>query len=114
MTNNKLLSALCYFSIFFFPILLPFVIFLITDNSDVKFHAKRSLISHFIPILLLILGVIIFSLSMFSFENRVASIISGGGFDFWSIAPFIFTLFYSLLFLVIMIWNIIQGVRLLK
>lgn len=113
MPNPKLLSALCYFSVFFLPLLLPFIIYLVTDESEVKLHAKRSLISHLIPVILLISGVVIFSLSMFSIDNRMSTIISGG-FDFWSIAPFIFTLLYSLLFFVILIWNVFQGVKLLK
>ena len=113
MSNKKLLSSLCYFSVFFFPLLLPFIIYLVTDESEVKNHAKRALISHLIPVILLIAGVIIFSLSMFSIENRVSNIISGG-FDFWSIAPFIFTLLYSALFLIILVWNVFQGVKLLR
>ena len=84
MTNQKLVSSLCYFSVFFFPLLLPFVIYLVTDEQEVKNHARRAFISHLIPVILLIAGIIIFSLSMFSFENRVTSILSGG-FDFWSI-----------------------------
>src|SRR5690625_754883 len=105
MSNNKLLSALCYFSVFFFPLLLPFVIYLMSDELDVKFHAKRSLISHFVPVILLISGVIIFSFSMFTVEKRMMAIINGS-FDFWSIAPFLFTLVYSLLFIAILIWNV--------
>src|SRR4051812_47515962 len=113
LSNPKLLSSLCYFSIFFFPLLLPFIIYIATDESEVKFHAKRSLISHLIPVILLIAGITIFSLSMFSIDNRMSTII-GGGFDFWSFAPFIFTLLYSLLFLIILIWDVFQGVKLLK
>lgn len=113
MIHPKLLSALCYFSIFFFPLLLPFIIFIVTDDKEVKFHAKRSFISHIIPIILLIIGVIIFSISMFSVENRFINLMNGG-FDIWSVAPFIFTLLYGLLFFIIMIWNVIQGIKLLK
>lgn len=113
MTNNKLLSSLCYFSVFFFPLLLPFVIYLVTDEIEVKNHAKRALISHFIPVILLISGIIIFSFSMFSFENRISGVLSEG-FDFWSAAPFIFTFLYSLLFLMIVIWNVFHGVKVLK
>lgn len=113
MSNPKLLSALCYFSVFFFPLLLPFVIYLVTEEHEVKLHAKRSLISHLIPVILLISGIIIFSFSMFSVEKRMLSVIHGQ-FDFWSIAPFLFTLMYSLLFLAIIIWNVFQGVKVLK
>ena len=113
VTNQKLVSSLCYFSVFFFPLLLPFVIYLVSDEQEVKIHARRAFISHMIPVILLIAGIIIFSLSMFSFENRVTSILSGA-FDFWSFAPFIFTLIYSVLFLVVIVWNVYHGVKLLK
>lgn len=111
--NKKLVSSLCYFSVFIFPLLLPFVIYLVIDDNDVKNHAKRALISHLIPVILLIAGIIIFSFSMFSIDRRMSTIISGG-FDFWSVAPFIFTLLYSLLFIIILIWNVFQGVKMLK
>lgn len=111
--NKKLVSALCYFSVFIFPLLLPFVIYLVIDDNEIKNHAKRALISHLIPVILLIAGVIIFSFSMFTIDKRMSTIISGG-FDFWSVAPFIYTLLYSLLFIVILIWNVFQGVKLLK
>ncbi len=113
LTNNNLLSALCYFSVFFFPLLLPVIIFLVTEDRSVKFHAKRSLISHFVPVILLVAAFIILSFSMVSFEKRMFTIM-GGGFDFWSIAPFLFTVIYSLLFFVILVWNVIQGVKVLK
>lgn len=111
--NNKFLSAACYFSVFFLPLLLPFIIYLVTEEKEVKFHAKRSLVSHIIPIIVLIAGFVIFSLSLFSAENRFLNMASGR-FDIWSAAPFIFTLLYSLLFLFILIWNVIQGVKVVK
>lgn len=113
MTNKKTLSALCYFSIFFFPLLIPFVIYFIAEDKEIKHHAKRSFISHLLPILLLIIGLIIFSISMFSVEKRMTAIIQQQ-FDFWQIAPFLFTLIYSFLFIVILIWNVFQGVKVLK
>lgn len=111
--NNKFLSATCYFSVFFFPLLLPFIIYLVTEDKEVKFHAKRSLISHLIPTIVLIAGFVLFSLSLFSVENRFLNI-ANGRLDIWSVAPFIFTLLYSLLFLFILIWNVFQGVKMVK
>ncbi len=113
MPNKKILSALCYFSIFFFPLLIPFVIYLTSDETEVKFHAKRSFISHFIPTLLLIVGAILFSLSLFTAEKRMVALINHQ-FDFWTVFPFLFTLVYSLLFVITFIWNIFQGVKVLK
>lgn len=113
MTNNKTLSALCYFSVFLFPLLIPFVIYLLTEDQEVKFHARRSFISHLIPVLLLIIGVILFSISMFTVEKRMMAMIEQR-FDFWQIAPLLFTLTYSVLFIILLIWNVFQGVKVLK
>ena len=71
MSNHKLLAALCYFSVFFALYLLPVIIYFVTDDSEVKHHAKRSLVSHLVPVVLLIAGFIIFSFSMFSSHRRL-------------------------------------------
>ncbi|MDW0114624.1 MULTISPECIES: DUF4870 domain-containing protein [Sporosarcina] len=113
MSNNKILSALCYFSIFFSPLLLPAIVFFITDDAEVKGHAKRSLISHLAPVVLLIAGFILFTFSMVSYESRLTTMMNGQ-FDFWGLAPFLFMLIYGLLFLVVVIWNVYQGVKVLK
>ncbi|WP_339253987.1 hypothetical protein NSQ43_06220 [Sporosarcina sp. FSL W8-0480] len=113
MSNSKILSALCYFSIFFSPLLLPAIVFFITDDHEVKGHAKRSLISHLAPVVLLIAGFILFSFSIISYESRLYTMMSGQ-FDFWGLAPFLFMLLYGLLFLFVVIWNVFQGVKVLK
>ncbi|MCZ2260226.1 DUF4870 domain-containing protein [Sporosarcina sp. G11-34] len=113
MPSNKTLSTLCYFSIFFSPLLLPIIILLVTDDTEVKFHAKRSLISHILPVALLIVGFVIFSMSMFSAENRMLEMVTGR-FNIWSVSPIIFILLYGLVTAIIFLWNIIQGVKLLK
>lgn len=115
MQNNKLMAALCYFSVFFSPLLIPAIIFFITDDREIKFHAKRSFVSHLVPVVILIAGFVIFSFSMFSFTTQISFMPDGDfGFGFWQLAPFIFTLIYGILFIAIMIWNIIQGVKVLK
>ncbi|WP_342514461.1 DUF4870 domain-containing protein [Sporosarcina sp. FSL K6-1522] len=113
--NNKLLAALCYFSVFFAPLLLPVIVFFVTDDREVKFHAKRSLVSHLVPVILLIAGFIIFSFSMFSLTTQMNSMSSDGfGFSFWQWTPFLFILLYGLLFVIIVLWNVVQGVKVLK
>ncbi|WP_438319210.1 DUF4870 domain-containing protein [Sporosarcina sp. FA9] len=107
------MSALCYFSILFSPLLLPIIIYLVTNDTEVRTHAKRSLISHIIPIALLIVGFILFSLSIFSLENRMFDMMQGSS-NFWSISPILFMFIYGLITAIIFIWNIIQGVRLIK
>lgn len=113
MANKKMLSALCYFSVFFFPLLIPFVIYMASDEVDVKYHAKRSFISHMIPILLLIIGAIILSFSIFSVERQMMAFIHQQ-FDFWVFFPLFFTVIYSILFIFTFSWNIYQGVKVLK
>ena len=71
MSNNKLLAALCYFSVFFTPLLIPVIVYFVSDDREVKHHAKRSLVSHLVPVVLLIAGFIIFSFSMFSFTDSM-------------------------------------------
>ena len=115
MTNNKLLAALCYFSVFFAPLLLPVIVYLVTDDKEVKFHAKRSLMSHLVPVILLIAGFVIFSFSMFSLTTRMTGMPGDDfGFSFWQLTPFLFILVYGLLFIIIVIWNVVQGVKVLK
>ncbi|MFJ7936606.1 DUF4870 domain-containing protein [Sporosarcina sp. NPDC096371] len=115
MQNNKILAALCYFSVFFAPLLLPLIIYFITSDREIKFHAKRSLVSHLVPVVLLIAGFIILTFSMFSFTNRMSGIPSENfGFGFWQFAPVLFSLIYGLLFIIIVIWNIIQGVKVFR
>ncbi|MFD1927819.1 DUF4870 domain-containing protein [Sporosarcina siberiensis] len=108
-----MLSALSYFSILFSPLLLPIIIYLVTNDTEVRSHAKRSFISHIIPIALLIVGFILFSLSIFSLENRMFDMMQGNS-SFWNISPLFFMLIYGLITAIIFIWNIVQGIRLIK
>jgi hypothetical protein len=115
MTNNKLLAALCYFSVFFAPFLLPGIVYFITDDREVKHHAKRSLVSHLVPVVLLIAAFIIYSFSMISVTSNIDGMLSQDiGFSFWQLTPILFMLIYGLLFLTIVVWNVVQGVKLMK
>lgn len=114
MTNHKLLSALCYFSIFFSPLLFPFIVFFLSEEWEVKHHAKRSLVSHLVPTIILVAGFILFSFSIISFRGSFNGGMGMGNFGFWQITPFLFMAIYGLLFLIIVIWNIVQGVKVLK
>ena len=111
--NSKLLAALCYFSVFFAPLLLPVIVYFVTDDREVKTHAKRSLVSHLVPTVLLIAGLVIFSFSMFSFTYSMDEMPSGN-FGFWQLTPLLFMLVYGILLLAILIWNVFQGVKVLK
>lgn len=113
MSNSKLLSSLCYFSVFFAPLLLPIIIFFVTDENEVKRHAKRALVSHIIPMALLLAGFVILSFSIFSFSSQPIAT-TDNQMMVWSILPLVFITLYSALFLVVLIWNIYQGIKVLK
>lgn len=94
MKDYRLLSSLCYFSIFFAGFIFPVVVYFIVQDDDVKFHAKRALISHTIPLLTIILLII--SLITLSPATMVIFIIGAVIINF-----------------LIVIWNIIQGIKVL-
>src|SRR5699024_12199025 len=95
MNEKKILSALCYFSVFFAPFLFPIIVYFVV-GPEVKRHAKKALWSHFIPLVVLfavVITTIIFGIN--SREHFVVSFIV------------IYSLFDILLF-VIVIWNIVR------
>src|SRR5699024_315459 len=100
MEGNKILSSLCYFSIFFAPFLFPIIVYFVTEE-DVKVHAKRALWSHLIPLLILFLGVFGFGIM---------------GLNGWSqfvIAIIIVCIVFGILSLYYFFLNIIQGIKVL-
>jgi len=110
LDNPKVLSALSYFSVLFAPFLLPIIVYFISQDSEVKFHAKKSLISHIIPVVLLI----ILFISIFSSFMPFTS-----GFNeqpsFWMAAgPLILIALYMLVYVIVMVWNIVQGIKVLR
>ncbi|MGG0643456.1 DUF4870 domain-containing protein [Sporosarcina gallistercoris] len=121
MDNSKLLSSLSYFSVFFAPLLLPFIVWLVADNQDVKFHSKRALISHLIPTVLLVAASLISFFQFFSFRHTSTEFLdspsmfaSSDSIGFWGAAPILFMLMYSFLFVIVLIWNVVQGVKVFK
>jgi hypothetical protein len=112
--NNRALSALCYFSILFAPFLLPIIIYFISVDRVVKYHAKRSLMSHLIPVGLLLIAFMVFAISMLSVT---ANSFDGSSPGFGILAtgvPFLFMIVYGIISLIVLIWNIIQGVKVLQ
>lgn len=93
--NNKAISSLCYFSIFFAPFLLPLIVYFIVDDREVKHHAKASLFSHILPVIVIPLFIVAILLNSVAFLFFV--IVLGG-----------------LASVFVLIWNIIKGVQLLK
>ena len=48
--SGKILAALCYFSIFFAPLILPIIVWILSDKPT-SAHAAKSLIYHIITYL---------------------------------------------------------------
>lgn len=99
MDNRTVLSALCYFSVFFAPFLLPAIIYLVVSDREIKFHAKWSFLSHCLPIAGLIL----------TWMLGMNSLLNGGN---WSqlVIPLLVT---GLAYVVVFIWNVVMGIRVL-
>ncbi|KKE78836.1 MULTISPECIES: DUF4870 domain-containing protein [Bacillaceae] len=99
--ENKLLSALCYWSIFFAPILFPILVW-IFGNETTKLHAKKALWTHIIPaiaslIAILVLGTLGLGLSEPTGAFFIATIIA-------VVICFLIDIYYF-------IWNIIKGIK---
>ncbi|MBM7690952.1 hypothetical protein JOC77_000355 [Peribacillus deserti] len=100
MDTNKLLAALSYFSIFFAPFLLPIILYFVSDDYFVKEHSKKAFISHLVPflgLLFIILGAV--------------GDFTGGGIPVFSMLGFVL---YGLLCFIVLIWNIVRGIKVLK
>ncbi|MCC3356002.1 DUF4870 domain-containing protein [Bacillus sp. REN16] len=99
MNTDKLIAALCYFSIFFAGFILPIVVYILVENPAVKKHALHALISHIIPVATIVFIVIPF-------------------FFMWSVEVFaaLIILVFILLAIInigIVIWNIVKGIQVL-
>ena len=117
MDNNRVLSSLCYFSIFFAGFILPLIVYFVATEQEVKSHAKRAFISHLLLIIPTILGIILFIFSMaaspLNYEMNITNEPSGTG-TFLVIAWFIFVIVEVVLSIAVFIWNIIQGIKVLR
>ena len=101
METRKVLSSLCYFSIFFAGFIFPLAVYLATSDEGTKQHAKKSLFSHLIPLILT--PLLVFAV----FHDFTAQQDTIPVFTIISIITLI------LLWLIIVIWNIIKGVKVL-
>lgn len=108
MDNNaKALSGLSYLSIFFFPFLLPIIVYFASKDVETRRHAKRALISHTLTILLsVILVVSIF----YTFVRMPIITLSLPSF----ILLFIVFIFIVTTYAAIFIWNIVQAVKIVR
>ncbi|WP_102344891.1 DUF4870 domain-containing protein [Bacillus sp. Marseille-P3661] len=100
MNTDRLISSLCYFSIFFAGFILPVVIYFIVDSSEIKEHAKKAFLSHLIPLITIPFIVIPW---LFTGVEPTLFAISG-------IAAF---LLIGAINLIVLIWNVYKGVKVL-
>lgn len=110
MENQKFLSALSYLSIFFAPFIVPLVVYFISKDREVKRHSIRALMSHLIPVAIGIVFFIIFVFSTVSFSFTNPS----GDDPSFLIIWFVGFAIYLLVSLGIVIWNIVQAVRVVR
>lgn len=108
MNEYKTLSALSYFSVFFAPFLLPLIIFFVSSNEIVKQHAKRAFLSHLLPV---VAGIVVFIVFVTGATFGSMEQTMGDGIYIFG---FILMALYGILSLAITIWNIVQGVRVLR
>jgi glucan phosphoethanolaminetransferase (alkaline phosphatase superfamily) len=104
LQTNKLLSSLCYFSVFFAPFLFPIIVYFIADEHEVKQHAKKSLLSHIIPVITIIVPFFLFLFAgMFGSPEAFA----------FGVVIFGFIL-VGIVNVVVFIYNIVMGIKILK
>lgn len=108
MNSNKVLASLCYFSVLFAGFIFPVIVYFVADDQEVKKHAKKAFLSHCIPAatiaIFIILGVTMGAMHQYS----DISFLVGGGFVWVGFA------IAGIVNLVIVVWNIVQGIRVLK
>lgn len=97
MDTRRILSGLCYLSIFFAGFIFPLVVFLVSNDKVTKMHAKRSLLSHLIPVIPL--PLLIFAIIQEASRNQFPA--------FTIICGIIMVLISA----IVAIWNIVQGVK---
>ncbi|WP_064093039.1 DUF4870 domain-containing protein [Rossellomorea aquimaris] len=103
METNKVLSALCYFSIFFAGFILPIIVYFLSDNPHVKKDAKAAFLSHLLPVITipLILAGIFLDIGIFA---------GGSGMPFFFIMMAGLSILISV---VVVIWNVYKGIKVL-
>ncbi len=99
MNQNKIVSSICYFSVFFLPVIVPLGIYLFFRDYDIRHNAKYALTLQIVP---LIGTVTIFSVTVFN----IVTLDFSGWMVFW-------VCFVILMDLVTFIWNIVKGIHVL-
>ncbi|MEH6908116.1 DUF4870 domain-containing protein [Neobacillus drentensis] len=101
METRKVLSSLCYFSIFFAGFIFPLIVYIATGDAVTKRHAKKSLLSHLIPLIPTPLLIFAFYYDLTNTPDSVPAF------------TIICIVVLILIWIVVIIWNIIKGVKVL-
>ncbi|HZG61697.1 MAG TPA: DUF4870 domain-containing protein [Anoxybacillus sp.] len=106
MNANKVLSSLCYFSVFFAGFIFPIIVYFVSDDVDVKQHAKKALISHVIPLITVVFfGILAITVGAFNqagFPDAIPGI------------AFLGVIIAAIINFIVIIWNIVKGIQVLK
>ncbi|UII55578.1 DUF4870 domain-containing protein [Cytobacillus spongiae] len=101
METKKVLSALSYLSVLFAGIIVPIILYFVAEDTDVKKHAKKALLSH----LILLIPPPVILITIFSYGEGLEL-----SFPILLIVEFVL---FILLSLAVVIWNIVRGIQLL-
>lgn len=99
MDTNKVLASLSYFSILFAAIIFPLVLLFVSESENVKAHAKKALVSQLIPLVSAIMLAIAFLVEVVVIEVRV---------PFMTIIGMIIL---GIICFIVLIWNIVKGIK---
>jgi hypothetical protein len=94
MQTRKILAALAYFSIFFMGVILPAVLYLLSNDPFVRRHAKAAFLSHLLPY------IFIFFFIGAVFSGNIAGLL-------------LLIVLFGLFSLGLTIWNVYRGVKVL-
>jgi len=100
LETNKILSSLCYFSVFFAPFLFPVIVYFVAKDLQIKSHSKRAFFSHLLPFITIAIFILISIFSFGNFDGAVGLTVIGFALAF-------------IINLVVFIWNIVQGIKVL-
>jgi len=110
METRKVLAALAYFSIFFLGFIFPAVLYFVSDDRYVKDHAKAAFLSHCIPVaaaILAFVGMLATGAAGFGFGGAEGAGIGS------MIAMVVLFGAAGLVSLIVTIWNVVKGVKVL-
>ncbi|SPR92145.1 hypothetical protein [Bacillus altitudinis] len=104
--DQSIIASICYFSVFFMPFIVPIVAYFVVDQKETKRHSLRALWSHVLPVaacVLLVFGSIPFLLASQASDSLIPVF-----------TVLILSFLVAIGFLISVIWNIIQGIKVLQ